>query len=926
MKKFLSYIFILITIVGLFSIAPTADAAGACVIARGPNQGNQVALDEASCKSPSSQAAGYTWDPNATQGTSVLGTCVRTGPAVVDGKPVVTTQQNVKREDCTKALPGNQGNAGAFTPYSSTNFVPGDPNAPKTDEGSGVQSELMKSCGTIINASFDGCLLRVFYFFFGTIPSWLMTVTASFLNVVIPMTISSTFYTNSAFVSDAWVVVRDISNIFFIIALLYVALQTILGLSGGHHGPKQMIGQIIIMALLINFSMFFTKVVIDGTNILALVFYNKVNIETKIVDGAKVPAGGYIPVLNASKTGVQDKDIAGAVMSGFDPSRLLSEKFFEKAREKTTGLGVGATATWTIGGAYLGTFIPVPILGTAIGATGGYVASKIVGWMLPSGKEVPLPLMIGIILTSGVIMYFAAYAFFIAGFSLIARMIELWLLIIFSPFAFMSSTIPKLGHIEGIGWDSWLKRLLSSAVFAPVYMFFIYLIFKLVQANIFKDMSDRTFENQGTLEAIILVIIPAAVIITMLKQATSYAKKGGGQIGEMLLGGAKALGALALGGTALGVAAVGRGVVGRQLAQASQTDKAKHYGGALFEYNKKLDEWDKKKGAKGPRPTFASGAKEYVDKTGKTAREKADMYSQIRRAGIADRIGGRINASQLRVGEIGHARQEKEALKKELHLDGVSDKNLSGAQLRDIEAQFGKKNRPDIERFVTRGYDAKNKKVKVYEYDANGKVVAGSGDNITRDEFMQKNRSTMAAQMVADTKAGKAGTDKADVNAAGTGLTPQGTLKLTNKLNKEYTDRVLRPNTERILGEKYHEVEHEAATNPGLSSNILARTTGGSYDLRNLAFGADKNAGLGAKATLGLIAAVAAGIRTGIKSTGIDTGKPKRDFVLDLKDTIGTALKNVNLSVKTSGGGHGGGDHGHGGGHGDDHGAAAGHH
>lgn len=75
----------------------------------------------------------------------------------------------------------------------------------------------------------------------------------------------------------AWGTLRDLANIFFIFALLTIAISTILGLQG--YGYKQLLANLIIVALIINFSLFFTKFVIDTSNIFALQFYKGISVE-----------------------------------------------------------------------------------------------------------------------------------------------------------------------------------------------------------------------------------------------------------------------------------------------------------------------------------------------------------------------------------------------------------------------------------------------------------------------------------------------------------------------------------------------------------------------------------------------------------------------------------------------------------------------
>ena len=53
-------------------------------------------------------------------------------------------------------------------------------------------------------------------------------------------------------VANAWIVVRDVSNIFFLITLLIIAFATVLGIES--YGYKKALPRLIIMAVLINFS------------------------------------------------------------------------------------------------------------------------------------------------------------------------------------------------------------------------------------------------------------------------------------------------------------------------------------------------------------------------------------------------------------------------------------------------------------------------------------------------------------------------------------------------------------------------------------------------------------------------------------------------------------------------------------------------
>ena len=71
----------------------------------------------------------------------------------------------------------------------------------------------------------------------------------------------------------AWKVVRDITNMGFIFILLYAAIRTILG---NNSENKRLVVNIVVVAAVINFSFFLTRIVIDIANVLAITFYDAI--------------------------------------------------------------------------------------------------------------------------------------------------------------------------------------------------------------------------------------------------------------------------------------------------------------------------------------------------------------------------------------------------------------------------------------------------------------------------------------------------------------------------------------------------------------------------------------------------------------------------------------------------------------------------
>lgn len=192
------------------------------------------------------------------------------------------------------------------------------------------------NCG-IIDGEIIGCVAFILYYAVWSPLSFFAEMSGHFLDFFIFYSTNSSSY-DKGFINLAWSAVRDIANLFFIISLLYVAIQTILGL--GHHG-KSMIKNIIIIALIINFSLFFTKVIIDSTNILTKVFYNNITVKNEIVEPGK------------------PKSLSVGLVSIFDPQSIISKD----AYKQTDSNGVSN----------IGLFIFVTLLSAAVMAFMVYI-------------------------------------------------------------------------------------------------------------------------------------------------------------------------------------------------------------------------------------------------------------------------------------------------------------------------------------------------------------------------------------------------------------------------------------------------------------------------------------------------------------------------------------------------------------------------
>lgn len=87
-------------------------------------------------------------------------------------------------------------------------------------------------------------------------------------------------------IREMWTVIRDIFNIVFIFAFIFIGIKTIL--NADDSGVKRSLGLLIVAALLINFSLYFAQVIIDFSNIAAVQVHNQI-LKTEGIGSAETP-------------------------------------------------------------------------------------------------------------------------------------------------------------------------------------------------------------------------------------------------------------------------------------------------------------------------------------------------------------------------------------------------------------------------------------------------------------------------------------------------------------------------------------------------------------------------------------------------------------------------------------------------------------
>lgn len=372
-------------------------------------------------------------------------------------------------------------------------------------------------CNITPGTWFTGCLVHLFYYALYVPSHWLVQGAGWLLDISITFAISTKIYTDPTFITSGWRVIRDVSNIFFIFVLIFAAVKMILGDSLTN--TKEMIAKIILVAVLINFSLFFTKVVVDSSNILARIFYRQIQITGTTPD----------PITDVSVTGVEEKSLSQALGDGFNIQKMMSDETVTRMNQS------------------------------------GHASES--GWVFI------------IVLLAAIVNFVAAWTFFVCALLFIGRIVGLWVTMIFSAFAFMSTIFPeKLSVIPMVSWKPWFEGLLSMSFLAPIFLFFVYLIISFINSG-FLDGLFLNIDNFAFTEFLIAIILQFAILITLIKQSKKMAMKMAGDLGGSIVSSLKGAGA-AVGGFVTGAAvavatggvgAIGRATVGRAGAALSES-------------------------------------------------------------------------------------------------------------------------------------------------------------------------------------------------------------------------------------------------------------------------------------------------------------------------------------------------------------------
>jgi hypothetical protein len=249
----------------------------------------------------------------------------------------------------------------------------------------------------------------------------ILYLAGTLLNISIDQSLRiSTIVDNVNSIEIAWKTIRDLVSMFFIFIILYISIRTILGFEDK---TKKLIINLVIAGLLINFSLFFSKVIIDASNVLAYGFYNAMPTNgERVSNTARAPWNYGISGLFMQQLKIQSN------FKPYNPANPSQVKVVESGKAK---------------------FLDTIIQG-----------------------------IMGVVLT-----LVAAFIFFAAAILFMIRIAMLIFLMALSPIAFVGMILPATKKYS----DKWWDYLLKQSFFAPIYLGLTYIAVKIVSDPAFSQ-------------------------------------------------------------------------------------------------------------------------------------------------------------------------------------------------------------------------------------------------------------------------------------------------------------------------------------------------------------------------------------------------------------------------------------------------------
>ncbi len=379
------------------------------------------------------------------------------------------------------------------------------------------------SCGFM---NLGGCFVYIAFWIMGLM-ALVLWLAGTLLDFVINQTIiqMATNLTQFTGLNTAWKIIRDLMNVAFIFLLVYEGIKMIISKSSTGEAQK-LVASIIMASLLINFSLFFTKVLIDASNIVTVGIYNS------LIDNS----------INSSATATGDL----AKKSG------LSLPFMK-------ALGVSDFYSQ-------GTFSSMV---NKAGSGGNLVIIGLLG---------------------SVVFLIISFVFFAISALFVVRYVTLLILLMLSPIAFMGGAISFVKTYTSDWWRALNSQLIFAPVFMIMMSIVISLMSSpgfisksgnwgdVISANATEATavaSNTAMQGQSSLSLILNFVIIIGLIIFSLVIAKKTSFAGSQYIGQATNKLTSAAGTAVMGGTA----AIGRRTVGAGASRLAESDKFQKWAG-----------------------------------------------------------------------------------------------------------------------------------------------------------------------------------------------------------------------------------------------------------------------------------------------------------------------------------------------------------
>ncbi len=322
------------------------------------------------------------------------------------------------------------------------------------------------------------------------IGSMLFSLASYFVSIILDFNFRILDPTN-AIVTIGWEITRDIANLGFVLVIILIALATIVRYQD--YGAKKLLPRLIGAALLVNFSLSIAGVFIGFSNILTKYFMNAVT-----------ESG------SAEVTGIGTTKFTETLAGAFNPQNLFTEPSEPEPIDPDEEAG-GLTG-----------------FGTSI-----------------------LMNISGLVFTV-IFIFIAAFVLFTFGIMLLIRYVELSILLILAPIAWLFWVIPQLSD----QFSKWWSKFAKWVFFAPAVAFFFYLALVSVEqmnkgmgavskSEFFKNGFLAAMANQGVRMVILVgfliggLIVADSMGVTVAKKAHDIMKKGSDKAKKWVAGKAK---------------------------------------------------------------------------------------------------------------------------------------------------------------------------------------------------------------------------------------------------------------------------------------------------------------------------------------------------------------------------------------------------